>query len=702
MCPVESSPIVAADVGEIGPCCALQFCQLKDRTITNRSHNCRKCHGVLHSPLCAVPDSGEEAWVTCLFCGQQPSPSHVDRPPTVVTQDSPVSPASVSDKPAPESATASNAESSKCSKRARLEALAKRARKHARREGKFAKHARRELVSCSSNKFVFSSRDIPNESALKAGLSLSSVLDKCVSIKNAPWNSRVPFKGHLCLLMDTPPIAGDPQHNQELDLFSLTDAQHKGWMFRFDPGQFPRGVGGFDSKNPQLKVLKNALSLKCSEVGGFTLISDGIWHDHCRMMCNQLRFHKPSTKPKASGELRKHSLVCGKKNQRKGKVGKEAVKFAKGTSTQRPVAHKGDCTCRCSLFLSFDQHSFFVLCGMGSGTHQGHLPATVHEKSVVCSHLPNDVKKMAMQCAVSCVPPGAASRSIGQIHGVTINRQTVARNTQMSKLALTLVGAEAFQQQTGSKGEVDIVFDHLKETNQIFTALFHRKEKNGSENLFLETGAGGSSSEGQTIPQTGPGESNESVMNCSRETRESVGAAVGQDVLVALVWMSPHQLQAFEAFPEQLFIDGTHKREREGWEPITTAVSDMSGKPQIVIKCWAPNNRAWFFKWLFESAVVTLVGKEICSQVRLMLSDGDSQECSQLDSAIAVVFTNAVRRRCGWHIVDRGWTRFPPKTLGVQKSAKKKFKDVCGFIQLVKGWLHSLMKEIETVPEHRV
>jgi hypothetical protein len=45
---------------------------------------------------------------------------------------------------------------------------------------------------------------------------------------------------------------------------------------------------------------------------------------------------------------------------------------------------------------------------------------------------------------------------------------------------------------------------------------------------------------------------------------------------------------------------------------------------------------------------------EACRQVKLVITDGDSQECEQMDAAIDMVFTGAKRRQCGWHIVDRG------------------------------------------------
>jgi hypothetical protein len=42
--------------------------------------------------------------------------------------------------------------------------------------------------------------------------------------------------------------------------------------------------------------------------------------------------------------------------------------------------------------------------------------------------------------------------------------------------------------------------------------------------------------------------------------------------------------------------------------------------------------------------------------VKLIMTDGDSQEMSQVDLfAISTYFVNAVHTQCGWHLVDQGW-----------------------------------------------
>ena len=45
-----------------------------------------------------------------------------------------------------------------------------------------------------------------------------------------------------------------------------------------------------------------------------------------------------------------------------------------------------------------------------------------------------------------------------------------------------------------------------------------------------------------------------------------------------------------------------------------------------------------------------------------MITDGDSQEFTQVDNAIENVIPNAQRVRCGWHIVNQGFDRYVDTT----------------------------------------
>jgi len=418
------------------------------------------------------------------------------------------------------------------------------------------------------------------------------------------------------------------------------------------------------------------------------------------LRCNRFRWYQAGKKALAPGEVRQHTINCNKKNQRSGRFAKEALSFKKGTYSSRPEKTQDESCCGCSFNLSLDDRSLFFCCGSGSFSHNGHPKLNPQYRPVQFRNLPERVKLLSYGCAQAGIGPTATARLLENMHGISISARRVRRNTFYHKLAIDVLGKDKVLEEDSTLSDIDRIIKYLQQTKQIYTALYHRRE-NAQESLWNEFAMEGSEPHVSVVEYTGEGQVNADVMNYATSTRQAVNAQNDQDVLVALVWMSVTQSQIFSAFPEQLSIDGTHKTQRENWELITFAVLDQAGNPEVVVKCWAPNHRRWLFKWLFQNAIPALVGRSACEGVRLIITDGDSNECDQVDQALRTTFINSKRRRCGWHIVDRGWSRHLPANLGVAKS-KKHFKDVLQLIRLLKTWVYTMMKEIETEDEYKV
>ena len=186
------------------------------------------------------------------------------------------------------------------------------------------------------------------------------------------------------------------------------------------------------------------------------------------------------------------------------------------------------------------------------------------------------------------------------------------------------------------------------------------------------------------------------MLKYAAESRIAMQANDDQDVLLALVWITPSGLQLFRAYPEVMFIDSTHGTNDEKRPLVTIGVCDGDMKMHVVIRAIVPNERAWLFRWLFQTAIPSMVGRKYCTLVNLVLSDGDSQEISQLDSAISMVYTNGTRRRCGWHIVSQGWkNRLGAGSFQMSSMGKK-------ITRLVKCWIYSFMTSVETAEEYVV
>ena len=120
-----------------------------------------------------------------------------------------------------------------------------------------------------------------------------------------------------------------------------------------------------------------------------------------------------------------------------------------------------------------------------------------------------------------------------------------------------------------------------------------------------------------------------------------------------------------------------------------------------VIRAFLPNERAWVFRWIFQTVMPVLLGKDYIGRVNVIMTDGDAFETSQLDIAIAKHFPNVCRVRCGWHIVDRGWKKHCPGIRLV--SLLNQVSLASSICNQIKAWMYSWMSpRCETVKEYKI
>jgi MULE transposase domain len=102
-------------------------------------------------------------------------------------------------------------------------------------------------------------------------------------------------------------------------------------------------------------------------------------------------------------------------------------------------------------------------------------------------------------------------------------------------------------------------------------------------------------------------------------SRSAVGAREDQDILIGCCWVLPEGRCLFHAFPEVLCVDGMHETNNESRPLVTLSVKDSNGKVTVVVRCFAPNERSWFFRWLFQEAIPALLGEESLHSVKLIM-----------------------------------------------------------------------------------
>lgn len=540
---------------------------------------------------------------------------------------------------------------------------------------------------------------------------LRSIDDDAAKLKTQKWKANLPFSvAYECYPSDPFPSSFS---SHECNLFDLTSNLKSNMIARFDPNKFPVVPGGWKANETSWQKLSTDLIAASKKDGGCPVTSNGKYGKNRVIVCSRHRhYESKSSRKKADGAFRSHSMNNDKLNSRPN--GKS---LKRKTGTMRPFKQNEDITCKVKLVIGVDDHSFFVVCGTGNDMHEGHPPMATNEMTTRKRIVPEKAKELATRMRLNGARPGVIADVLKDLHGVELTKRQVHSGTGMAKFAKDLIGVENLEKYKDCDSDTDRVIKYLKSEGCSCVALTHQKgdpnlerklpkgpaaaETGPTEDILIaETMDADGEVQSSIIGETGTNQMNENVMKYANDTRKVVGAKDDQDVLVALVWVTERGKQYMQAFPEQVSMDGTHKTTAQEWELLTLTVQDMNGGQETVLRCWAPNNREWFFRWFLQSAVPMLVGRRTCQGVRLLICDGDKQECAQIDAALVFVFPNAMRRRCGWHLSDRAWDREFGKQIGPASHPNRVKIDKLEVE--IKAWLYSLMKEIETVEEYKV
>ena len=58
---------------------------------------------------------------------------------------------------------------------------------------------------------------------------------------------------------------------------------------------------------------------------------------------------------------------------------------------------------------------------------------------------------------------------------------------------------------------------------------------------------------------------------------------------------------------------------------------------------------------MFLDAIPSMLGKKNLLRTNLIITDGDSQEFNAVDESFFLYFSNAIRNRCGYHIIEKSY-----------------------------------------------
>ena len=124
--------------------------------------------------------------------------------------------------------------------------------------------------------------------------------------------------------------------------------------------------------------------------------------------------------------------------------------------------------------------------------------------------------------------------------------------------------------------------------------------------------------------------------------------------MIGVAYVLPFELRQFLLFHAIVHIDATAKTNKEERPLLTVTSKDSRNKMFTVLRAFLPNEQSWTYRWLFQTVFPSLFGQDILLSVNAFITDGDAQEISQLEDAMARFCPQAQRIRCSWHIIDRG------------------------------------------------
>lgn len=363
-------------------------------------------------------------------------------------------------------------------------------------------------------------------------------------------------------------------------------------------------------------------------------------------------------------------------------------------------ASSKECVCGFYFKIGLNDKGFHVKPKTSCNTHSGHIVLSNNEKAYIPTHcIPVDTQDLGEKMSSS----GLRTDSVGAVlfndTGTTMDRNALRYHTKTKIFSFS-----------GNKKKLystDNIFEMIEQKKLPYITLTSNYV-DSSENLNLISNKDGFYEEGEKKDSTATysivndEEGVDDAIDYIRNKWKVLKLRKDQCLLVAFVWTTPFQKKLFDANPEVIFMDTTKDTNNEKRPLLTmTGRRASTGKMFHILHAFLPHECGWIFDWILQEVMTSLFKKETLLKTKIIFSDGDSQEIDAIEDGIELIFKNAIRGRCGWHIIDRGWLRrgpsYPPRE---NKEERKKFQQQEA---ILKKWFYSWCKPTcETVGEFKI
>jgi hypothetical protein len=462
--------------------------------------------------------------------------------------------------------------------------------------------------------------------------------------------------------------------------------------FYFDPTEFPFD-GDFKNSPGTWAKLLGTIFRQAAE-NGFHLLANGARVASCRVLsCNRFRICTPTANAHTPADYRASFI---RSDRRAGSRGATGITGARRKNSSRPTTKSE--TCSCKVVIGVDSSGYFVMGGRGDKQHRHH-PKLMTKVVALASREITFAEKEKLgvyrSAGLSCA--GAAQ---------------VFRTT--SDVYLTPSAVRAYTQSIdyGEISNVDLLpkvkvtttdrlFESLQRDRHDHIFLSHRGTANPNPGVEITNFVPGSSPTTSDFLLSIPSHERILMEAFVSEHRLSRNVPPTQDMFLAVVWMTAAERSLFRRFPFVIKIDITFATNSRGIPLLTVTGKTSDNQVFTVLRCWLPNEQAWIFRWFLLFAMPTILGKDI-HRIKLIISDGDSQEIAQINNLIDTKMKTAHRLRCAWHLIDRSWNRCVYAVPKEGKTQKKRLYAETSR-KILFSWMYSWMtKGTETEEEYEV
>ena len=456
----------------------------------------------------------------------------------------------------------------------------------------------------------------------------------------------------------------------------------------FDPMQYP-SHDGFDGEGWR-NLLRHLERESYKE--GFCIHSNGYGNgcsnQYRRLVCKHGILYRNSLKDrKCISNYRKNGI----KNDRLHSRGSSGKKMARRSRTSRPIAKEK--LCPFYFHISYDNKGFFIRNGFGCCCHKQHPKVNTSKYNYPVRLLSDEEKRIAKSVIDANANKGIVRNLIAKRTGQTVSLNACHYLGTLGNDLKRMSSLEGL-----SSSDKIIKFFHEKQFDYIILYNSTVSDfKPETVDLVNDNFISSNSLFTNTMFILPPNEQVD-AKNYALDNRCNCKLRSDQNLLIALAWVVPEERRMFELFPETLFVDSTEDTNNEGRPLFTMGGCTSEGKMFTFLRAFLPNQRSWAFRWLFIHVLPTMFSKNIYQKIRVIISDGDSQEFHQIDTAIIAFSPSIHRIRCGWHVLDRGWERHGPSSRDYEN--KVAYREISS---IVKNWMYSwCSSSAETEEEHLV